>query len=133
MTDFIDFEPTEDNPFQFQAVFDGVQYNVVVTYNLFGQRYYVNIYSTQGALIVSRPMVGSPSQYDISLTNGYFTSTLVYRTKNNQFEISATPRTTNDLNVRAIQNGPGNLVISVNASYVQSKLLVASGSYLRIH
>ena len=133
MTDYINFQPFDTGPFQFQATLDGTQYNIVVTYNVYGQRYYVNIYSTQGALIVARPMVGSPTEYDTSLTKGYFTSTLVYRTSNQQFEISATPRTTNGLSARNAQSQSGLLVISVDVNYVQSKLLISSGNYLRIH
>jgi hypothetical protein len=133
MTDYVNFQPTDTGPFQFQATLDGTQYNIVVTYNVYGQRYYVNIYSTQGTLIVARPMVGSPTEYDISLTKGYFTSTLVYRTSNQQFEISATPRTTNGLSSRATQSQSGLLVISTDINYVQSKLFIASGAYLRIH
>ncbi|HET8689618.1 MAG TPA: hypothetical protein VFM18_23655, partial [Methanosarcina sp.] len=91
MVTYVDFQPSDIAPFQFQAILDGTTYNIVLTYNFFGQRYYINIYTTQGALIVSKPLVGSPTGYDISMTAGYFTSTLVFRTQNNQFEISDTP------------------------------------------
>ncbi len=88
---YVDFTPSPLVNFRFQAVLDGVQYTVVVTYNVFGQRYYVNIYTVQGDLVMTRPMVGSPPGYDISLTAGMFTSTLVYRIGHQQFEISDTP------------------------------------------
>ena len=63
-------------------------YNVVITWNVYGQRYYVNIYDAGNTLIVSLPLIGSPAGYDISLTAGYFASTLVYRAALQQFEIS---------------------------------------------
>jgi len=61
MTQFIDFTQPAGTNFQFQAPFDGAIYTVVVTWSLFGVRYYVNIYDLSGNLIGSRPMVGSPS------------------------------------------------------------------------
>jgi hypothetical protein len=88
---YTDFQPNNTSPFQFQVILDGSQFNVVVTWNIFGQRYYVNIYTMQGVLVVSRPMVGSPYGFDISLFAGYFISTLVYRADNKQFEISDQP------------------------------------------
>lgn len=90
---YIQFQPSDSAPFQFTATLDAVQYNVAVTYNIAGQRYYINIYDQQGALIVCKPMVSSPPGYDISLTAGYFTSTMVYRGVNQQIEISDVPVT----------------------------------------
>ena len=88
MTTFTNFTPTLSAPFQFQATLDGNSYNVIITWNLFGQRYYVDIYNAQQTLIVSLPLIGSPPDYDLSLTKGYFTSTLVYRADTAQFEVS---------------------------------------------
>ena len=86
-TTFILFKPSSLNPFQFQATLDGSIYTVVVTWNLFGQRYYISIYNLNGVLIVSLPMVSSPPSYNISLTKGYFTTQLVWRGVNGQFEV----------------------------------------------
>lgn len=61
MTQFIDFTQPAGSNFQFQAQFDGSIYTVIVTSSLFGARNYVNIYGLSGNLIVSRPMIGSPS------------------------------------------------------------------------
>lgn len=83
----IDFAPTPLAPFQFQATFDGAIYTVIVTWNLYGRRWYVNIYTLQRVLVVSIAMAGSPVDYDISLTAGYFTTRLVYRALSNQFEV----------------------------------------------
>ena len=78
MTTFL-FQPSNTTPFQFQPTLDGNIYNCVVTWNLFGQRYYLNCMDLSGNLIFCVAMVGSPPDRDISLTAGYFTSTLVFR------------------------------------------------------
>ena len=88
MTTTIPFNPSPTENFQFTATLDGNDYNVIVNWNLFGARYYLAIYTFQGALVVLLPLIGSPLNYDISLTKGYFTSTMVYRVSNSQFEIS---------------------------------------------
>lgn len=92
MTTYVTFQPNTQAPFQFQATLDNNVYNVNVTWNLFGQRYYINVYDLSNNLIVSTPMIGSAPDnefyQDISLVAPLFTSTLVYRTENNQFEIS---------------------------------------------
>jgi hypothetical protein len=88
MTVLIDFQPSTGTPFQTQVTLDGTVYTVIVTWNLFGRRYYLNIYTLAGVLVSSRPMVGSPLDYDISVAPGTFTSTLVYRAATNQLEVS---------------------------------------------
>ena len=88
---YVNFQPSNTSPFTFSAILDGVQYNISVTWNLTGLRYYVNIYSQEGTLILCAPMVGSPTGYDIDIVAGYFTSTLVFRTLTNNFEISDAP------------------------------------------
>lgn len=90
-TNYVDFLPTPSAPFQFQTVLDGAQYTVTVTYNVFGQRYYVNLYTVQGALVLSTPMVGSPDEFDLPLTQNKFVSTILFRKSKNRFEISDQP------------------------------------------
>ena len=86
-TTFIDFTPQANQNFQFQPTLDGAVYTAIVTWNVFGERYYVNLYALDGTLIFCLPMTGSPLGYDISLTGGYFTTKLVFRAPNNQFEV----------------------------------------------
>lgn len=88
MTTLTSFVPSPYQAFQFQATLDGSTYNVTVTWNLYRQGYYINIVSLTGVVIVTRAMVGSPTGYDISLTKGYFTSTLVWRPSTGNFEVS---------------------------------------------
>lgn len=88
---FQDFAPDSDVPFTFRAVLDGTPYNIVVTWNIYGKRWYINIYTTQGALIRSTPMISSPDGYDISMVDGLFSSTLVYRASLQRFEVNDAP------------------------------------------
>lgn len=83
----VPFVPSATSPFQFQATLDGATYNVVVTWNVFGQRYYVNVYDQGGALVICMAMVGSPLDYDISLVPPTFSNKLVWRPASNQFEV----------------------------------------------
>lgn len=66
MTTYTPFVPNPQVAFSFQPVLDGATYNVTVTWNVFGQDYYVNIYDLNGNLIVNLPMVGSPPGVNIS-------------------------------------------------------------------
>ena len=86
MSTIIPFTPIRQAAFTFQPVLDGNTYNATVTWNLFGQRYYLDLYALDGTLVVSRALVGSPIGYDVSLVSGYFNSTLVYRQPSSQFE-----------------------------------------------
>lgn len=88
MATIVPFAPTISAPFQFLATLDGVSYSIIVTWNVFGKRFYLNIYTQDGTLILARSLVGSPNDQDISLVIGYFTSTLVFRQDTQRFEIS---------------------------------------------
>lgn len=88
MTTFVSFAPVPTQVFQFQATLDGAQYNVQITWNVDGQRWFLNVYDNTGTLIVTRAVVGSPPDYDIDLIWGYFTtSTLVLRQATQMFEV----------------------------------------------
>lgn len=81
------FNPTPAAPFQFQATLDNAVYNVVIPWNLY-QRWYITITDQTGKHITTLPLIGSPLNFDISLTGGYFKSTLVFRQATQTFEIS---------------------------------------------
>lgn len=75
------FTPTPIAPFQFQATLDGTVYNVVITWNVYrasGFGWYVGVYQENGILVFLRALVASPPDYPISMTAGYFASTLVF-------------------------------------------------------
>lgn len=88
MAAIIPFVPSSTTPPTFLVTLDGAQYTVTVTWNLFGQRYYVTVTDQSGTRIISRPLIGSPSDYDISLVAPLFTSMLVYREATNSFEVA---------------------------------------------
>jgi len=79
------FSPSDTAPFQFQPTLDNTTFNVVVTWNVYGERYYINISTLQGALVYTMPLIGSPQDYPISLlpplnplTGRPWTSSLYY-------------------------------------------------------
>lgn len=61
MTTYYDFTPNAQAPFQFQPTLDGQTYSAFVTWSLFGQRYYLNLYDLSGNPIVALPSIGSPT------------------------------------------------------------------------
>lgn len=86
-TSYVTFAPQPGQPFQFQAVLDGEAYTAIATWNLFGQRWFLSLYTVDSVLLLSIGMVGSPLDYDISLTAGYTATKLVWRPARRQFEI----------------------------------------------
>lgn len=89
MATYVDFFPSQTSVFSFSPTLDGVSYSATVTWNAFGNRYYLNIFDSFGARILTIPLISSPASYDINLVDGYFTaSKLVYRGANNRFEIT---------------------------------------------
>lgn len=87
----VDFTPVASAsapPFQFQATFDGTLYTVTITWNLFAQRYYFSIFTLGGQRIVTAALVGSLSNNDVDLVQGYFAdSVMVFRAAAQQFEV----------------------------------------------
>lgn len=74
------FVPNASEPFQFQPVLDGATYNVVVTWNVFGQRWYVNVFDLSGTRIVTMPAITSPTAIylqAVSWANGRVTGVVV--------------------------------------------------------
>ncbi len=89
MTTLVSFMPSNVSPFQFNVTLDGIPYVAICNWNLYGQRYYINIYTQTRTLIMSRPIIGSPDNANINLLFGYFfKSTLIYRVSSNNFEIT---------------------------------------------
>jgi hypothetical protein len=75
--------PMPSNPqasFQFSPTLDGQQYTAIVTWNLEGQRYYLNLYDLSNNLITCRARVGSPGGFplqSLSWSGGIVTATTV--------------------------------------------------------
>lgn len=68
MSTTIPFMPSTTSAFTFQPVINGTQYTAVVTWNIFEQRYYLNLYSTAGALVICTAVVSSGPQLGVTLT-----------------------------------------------------------------
>lgn len=66
MTTYL-LSPSASTPFQFQPTLGKNAYNVLVTWNIFANRYYVNILTLQGALVYCMPLIASPPGFPISL------------------------------------------------------------------
>lgn len=86
-TTFVDFVPAPNAPFQFAATLDQEAYTIIVSWSLFGQRWYMNIYTTDGVLFLAIAMVASPLDSDISLTANYTTTKVVWREARRQIEV----------------------------------------------
>jgi hypothetical protein len=71
VTTIVPFQPSAQSTFQFQPTLDGQTYSAVVTWSLFGKRYYINLYALDGTLIVSEAMVGSPTGISIQSLSWY--------------------------------------------------------------
>lgn len=83
------FSPTNGTPpFQFTATLDGSPYNITTTWNVSGQRWFVNAYDQSGVLVFSLPLIGSPDGQTISLTSGYFASTLAFYPSSQAFVVT---------------------------------------------
>lgn len=91
MTTLIPFTPAPNANFQFQCTLDGAPYNVICTFNPYGQRYYVSVYDLSGARIFTRPLIASPSFYNVSLTLGFFDTSVIFRESSQTFEIPGLP------------------------------------------
>lgn len=65
MTTFFNFQPPAQSNFQFEPTLDGNPYAAVVPWLLFGQRWYLALFSLNGVLIFYRSLIGSPPGLDI--------------------------------------------------------------------
>ena len=81
------FNPSKLSAFTFNVTLDNQLYTITVTWNVYAERYFFNIYNNFNELALSRPLIGSPLNYDINLLKDFFTSTMVFRQSTQQFEI----------------------------------------------
>lgn len=68
MTTYVTFVPSNQQAFQFQATLDNNLYTCQVTWNLFGQGYYINLYDVNNNLILCRQMTASGIQINATLS-----------------------------------------------------------------
>lgn len=78
MTDFAFIPSVASLPYTFQPTLDGQPYSALIWWNVQAQRCYITVSDLSGNAIFTLPLIASPLNYPISITYGYFTSTLVY-------------------------------------------------------
>ena len=82
------FVPNQANiPSQFQPTLDGNIYQALLWWNVAAQRVYITLNDQSNTAIFSMPLIESPLNYPISMTTGYFASTLVYYPDSQQIEV----------------------------------------------
>ena len=65
MTTVIPFIPSNIKVPTISVTLDGDSYTVKVTWNVSAQRYYINVYSTDGTWVIATPLVSCPPGRDI--------------------------------------------------------------------
>lgn len=60
MTTRVPFQPPPLGAFTFQPTLDGAPATATVTWNLFGQRWYVNLFRLDGSRVFTLPLIESP-------------------------------------------------------------------------
>jgi hypothetical protein len=103
----IPFTPSNTDLFTFTAVltdFSGTANTYVLTtpYNIFGLRFYLTCIDTQGNHIFTVPLTGSPDQFDIPLSAGYFSTSVLYRASSGNIEISDVALTGSNPGINAL-------------------------------
>lgn len=59
MTSYFPFVPNTVAPFTFQPILDSESYIATVTWNVYGQKWYLNVKEITGPLVFSLPLLGS--------------------------------------------------------------------------
>lgn len=60
-----DFTPNLQAPYQFQPTLDNSVYTAIVTWNLSGRRFYLNLFSLDGTRLLTTAVVGSPTGFKL--------------------------------------------------------------------
>lgn len=89
-TDYIPFQPDENSapPFRFQGSAAEGLLTFSLTWNMAGERWYLRVQDSHGETLLYRPLIGSPPDQSINLIRTISRSQLVFREKNNVFEIT---------------------------------------------
>ncbi len=81
--------PGKSPPFQTIVTMDGKGYRCTVTWNFYGQRWYMALSDNSGNVVWMGAMVGSPLGFDIYLALGIFkTSTILFRADTGNIEVN---------------------------------------------
>lgn len=77
------------SPFSFIATLDGEQYTCTVPWNVFGQRYYLNVFTLDGTRVLTIALVSGTDAFPINLIRGYFVNSIfTWSDVNQQFTIT---------------------------------------------
>lgn len=88
MTTYIPFKPPANKPFTFQATIGGTQLFGTVPFNLYANRFYLQLKDGKNQIVVYMPLIASPDTYDINLAIAFTPGKLIYRASSSQFEAS---------------------------------------------
>ncbi|MBJ9210657.1 hypothetical protein I5481_02105 [Citrobacter freundii] len=88
MMTLIPFKPDGNQPFQFTARVGNYELFARVPFNLYANRYYLELKDSSGDVVVYCPLVASPDGYDINLALPCAPGKLIFRESTNQFEVS---------------------------------------------
>ncbi|ENC7539748.1 hypothetical protein ABK178_004278 [Salmonella enterica subsp. enterica serovar Brandenburg] len=88
MTTLIPFKPDGRGPFQFTARIGEYEIFARVPFNLYANRYYLELKDSSGEVLVYTPLIASPDGYDINLALPFALGKLIFRESTNQFEVS---------------------------------------------
>jgi hypothetical protein len=92
MTVLVHYVQQPNQVFQFTTALTDVlgnqqSYTLTVTWNLYGQRYYLTCYTQQNVVVFCVPVMNSPDNYSINMAFGYFATPIVFRQSSQNFEI----------------------------------------------
>ncbi|ECC3814921.1 hypothetical protein E1L19_01180 [Salmonella enterica subsp. enterica] len=88
MTDIIHFKPDGREPFQFTVTVGEYELFARVPFNLYANRYYLELKDSSGDVVVYCPLIASPENYDINLALPCVPGKLIFRESTSQFEVS---------------------------------------------
>jgi hypothetical protein len=69
MSTITPFLPSTTTPFSFAATLDGAPYTIKTSWNVSAQRYYINVYSSTGAWVLTTALTQSPPARQIASVN----------------------------------------------------------------
>jgi hypothetical protein len=90
VTTYFQFTPNVVAPFTFQPTLDGEQYTAVVTWNLFGQRWYITVSTITGDPVFTLPLIGSPDGVSIQSISWAFGTVKVVTARPHHYTIGQT-------------------------------------------
>lgn len=87
----IPFIPPQNAPFTFTPTLGGTRFSGVVTWNVYGRRWYLNLYTLTGTLVLAIALQPSSMDFPQNLLEGYAsvfgTGTLHYDQPNQQIVV----------------------------------------------